>query len=280
MIEEVADRLRRREQAFSEQVERGEVEAAGRIEASFADVERRQVEKLKRVVEREGERYAEAAGQQFDVVVKAAREEAATRLSRELDRAVETFVRQSDSVFAERLAQTADAGQQRLEARLRQAQSAFERQRDELQETFAERVSEAEADLRRMLGAFAAEAEAERASLEARLAELAPRGLGGRPARVLTNTGLTTRGRDRPLQNEHAPHCGRHDGAPRPRRRTRQGEVLAPSRADGGRLPPAARREARRGARCRPARGGRAVGRPHLAAAARSCSSLAPQPLR
>ena len=107
--------------------------------------------------------------------MKAAREEAAGRLSRELDRAVETFVRQSDSVFAERLGQTADAGQQRLEARLRQAQSAFERQWDELAESFAQRVAEADADLRRTLGAFFAEAEAERSTLEARLSELARR---------------------------------------------------------------------------------------------------------
>ena len=62
--------------------------------------------------------------------MRSAREEAATRLSRELDRAVETFARQADAVFAERLAQVGDAGQQRLEQRLRQAQNAFERQRE------------------------------------------------------------------------------------------------------------------------------------------------------
>ena len=101
-----------------------------------------------------------------------AREEAAGRLSRELDRAVETFVRQADAVFAERLAQTGDAGQQRLEQRQRQAQAAFERQRDELVASFQERVAAADAELRRMLGAFAAEAEAERAAIAKRLAEL------------------------------------------------------------------------------------------------------------
>ena len=62
MIEEIADRLRRREQALMEQVERGESEAASRIEMSFADIERRQVEQLQRVISREAERYAEAAG--------------------------------------------------------------------------------------------------------------------------------------------------------------------------------------------------------------------------
>jgi hypothetical protein len=172
VIEEIAERLRKREQALSEQVDRAETEAARRIEASFADIERRQLEHLQRAVAREAERHAEAAGVQFDTTMRSAREEAAGRLSRELDRAVETFVRQADAVFAERLSQVGDAGQQRLEQRLRQAQTAFERQREELVASFQERVAAADADLRRTLGAFAAEAEAERAAIAERLAEL------------------------------------------------------------------------------------------------------------
>lgn len=175
VIEEIADRLRRREQALTEQIERAEVEASRRIESSFADVERRQLEQLQRLVSREAERYAEAAGAQFDGAMKTAREEAAGRLSRELDRAVETFVRQADAVFAERLSQTVDAGQQKLEKRQRQSQAEFERQRDELIASFSERVAAADAELRRTLGAFAAEAEAERATLAGRLAELSRR---------------------------------------------------------------------------------------------------------
>jgi hypothetical protein len=172
VIEEIAERLRRREQALTEQVDRAETEAVRRIEASFADIERRQLEQLQRAIAREAERHADAAGIQFDATMKSAREEAAGRLSRELDRAVETFVRQADAVFAERLAQTGEAGQQRLEQRQRQAQAAFERQRDELVASFQERVASADADLRRMLGAFAAEAEAERSAIADRLADL------------------------------------------------------------------------------------------------------------
>jgi hypothetical protein len=172
VIEEIAERLRRREQALTEQVERAETEAARRIETSFADIERRQLEQLQRAIAREAERHAEAAGVQFDSTMRSAREEAAVRLSRELDRAVETFVRQADSVFAERLAQVGDAGQQRLEQRQRQAQAEFERQREELVAAFQDRVSAADADLRRTLGAFAAEAEAERSAIAERLAEL------------------------------------------------------------------------------------------------------------
>ena len=173
VIEEIAERLRLREQALGEQIERGETDAARRIEASFADIERRQVEHLQRIISREGERYAEAAGLQFEQMIKGAREEAAGRLARELDRAVETFVRQADTVFAERLTHTGDAGQQRLEARLRQSQSAFDRQRDELTESFARRIADADAELRRTLGSLVAEAESERLVLETRLLELA-----------------------------------------------------------------------------------------------------------
>ncbi len=173
VIEEIAERLRLREQALAEQIERGESDAVRRIEASFADIERRQVEHLQRIVSREGERYAEAATLQFEQMMKGAREDAAGRLARELDRAVETFVRQADTVFAERLAHTGDAGQQRLEARLRQSQSAFDRQRDEVTESFARRIADADGDLRRTLGSLVADAESERSVLEARLLELA-----------------------------------------------------------------------------------------------------------
>ena len=122
---------------------------------------------------REGERHTEAASLQFEQQIKGAREEAAGRLARELDRAVDSFVRQADAIFAERLTHTGDAGQQRLDARLRQSQAAFDRQRDELSESFARRIADADAELRRTLGSLVADAEAERSVLEGRLLELA-----------------------------------------------------------------------------------------------------------
>ena len=126
------------------------------------------------MVTREAERYAEAAGQQFEGTLRAAREEAAARLARELDRAAERFVRQAESVFAERLSHTGDTGQQRLEARQRQAQTSSTPARGAGGDV-ANRVAAADAELRRMLGAVAAEAESERMALETRLAELARR---------------------------------------------------------------------------------------------------------
>jgi hypothetical protein len=107
--------------------------------------------------------------------MRAAREEAAVRLSRELDRAVDSYVRQADMVIAERLSNTGEAGQQRLEQRQRQALAQLERQQEELVSSFADRVRAADAELRRTLGAFAADAEAQRAALAERLSELSRR---------------------------------------------------------------------------------------------------------
>ena len=174
-IEEVAERLGRRERSLAEQIERAEGEARGRVESAFADLERRQVEHAERLVARETARHAEAAAVQFEVAAKTSREEAARRLSRELDRAVVTVTRQADALFAERLNQIAEQGAQRLEGRLRQAQTGFERQRDEVVAAVTQRLADADVELRKTLGAIVAEAEAERSVLEARLHQLARR---------------------------------------------------------------------------------------------------------
>lgn len=182
-LHEVAERLRQRERDLKEQVEREETEAVGRIQAAFAQIERRQVEHVERTVGREAARLAEAAALQFDAVVKAAREEAARRLSRELDRAVATFARQAETVLAERMAQVGEAGGQRFEKRLRQITAGLERHRDEFIESLERRLAETEAALREQRQALVAETEAERSVLEARLRELA-RGIDEAVARA------------------------------------------------------------------------------------------------
>jgi hypothetical protein len=58
-LHEVAERLRRRERDFQEQIQREAGEAADRLQLGLADVERRQVEQLERVVAREAQRYSE-----------------------------------------------------------------------------------------------------------------------------------------------------------------------------------------------------------------------------
>jgi hypothetical protein len=104
--------------------------------------------------------------------VKSSREDAARRLSRELDRAVEVFAREAEAVLAERLAHVGDAGAQRLERRLTEATNVLERQRDEWLTALDTRIVELESDVRRRLDELAADAEAERAVLEARVQEL------------------------------------------------------------------------------------------------------------
>src|SRR5919108_144127 len=99
-------------------VEREETDVVKRIQARFADIERRQVENLERATGQAAGRFAEAAALQFDSAVKSAREDAAWRLARELDRAVHMFAREAESVLAERLAQGADIRTQRGGKRL------------------------------------------------------------------------------------------------------------------------------------------------------------------
>jgi hypothetical protein len=171
-LHELDERMRRRERELLERIEREETEATQRIHAGFEDVGRKQVEQLQRIVERATVSYSDDAAQQFAGVVKASREDAARRLSRELDRAVEVFAREAEAVLAERLAHVGDAGAQRLERRLADATSALERQRDERLGALDTRMEELEAEIRRRLADLGADAEAERAVIEARLQEL------------------------------------------------------------------------------------------------------------
>jgi hypothetical protein len=174
-LHELNDRIRRRERSLTEQIDRAETEAVGRIQSTFADVERRQVEQLQRVLDRATTSYSDAASQQFADTVRASREAAATRLSRELDRAVQSFAREAERVLAERLAHVGDIGAQRLDKRLTQIVAGLDRQRVEAISTFEQRLLGAEQELRQRIEALGADAEAERAILEARLHDLARR---------------------------------------------------------------------------------------------------------
>ena len=171
-LNELDERMRRRERELVERIEREEVEAVQRIRAGFEDAARRQVEHMERVVARATQAYGDEAAQQFATVAKAAREDAARRLARELERAVEVFAREAEAVLAERLAQVGDAGAQRLERRMTEVTKGLERQRDEWTAALDQRVTELEADIRRRLDELNADADAERGVLEARLQEL------------------------------------------------------------------------------------------------------------
>ena len=171
-LHEVAERLRHRERELSERITSEEAEAIQRIQAGFSDIERRQLDQLKRVVDRTANAFSEAVSQQFDAVIKTAREDAAQRLARELDRAVAHFAKEAQGVLAEQLAHVADAGGQRLERKLSQIGSTLEHERDELVAELQRRVGDAEVELRSQVQALAADAEAERTVLNARLQDL------------------------------------------------------------------------------------------------------------
>jgi hypothetical protein len=171
-LHEVAERLRQRERELRERIAAEEAEAIQRIQAGFVDIERRQLDQLKRVVERTAATFSEAVSKQFGDAIRNARDDAAQRLSRELDRAVEHFAKEAQSVLAERLAHVADAGGQRLERKLSQIGTTLENGRDELVAELQRRIADAEVELRSQVQALAADAEAERTVLNARLQEL------------------------------------------------------------------------------------------------------------
>ncbi len=93
-IDEITERLRAREEAIAEGIEQAETDARARLELSLIDFERRQTERLERVTEREIERHAQIAATAFDERMREIREESATKLSRELDRAAELMMRE------------------------------------------------------------------------------------------------------------------------------------------------------------------------------------------
>lgn len=171
-LHELDERLRRRERELVERVEREEVDAAARVRSDFDDIVRRQVEQMERIVARATSTYTDEAATQVANLVKTSREDAARRLSRELDRSVEVFAREAEAVLAERLAHVGDSGAQRLERKLEDATKVLERQRDEWLAALDARIGEVESDVRRRLEELAADAEAERAIMEARLQEL------------------------------------------------------------------------------------------------------------
>jgi hypothetical protein len=71
------------------------------------------------------------------------------------------------------MTQLGDAGGMRLEKKLGQVAEGLERQREEFVASVTSRLNDVEADFRGRLAALAAEEEAERAALEARLGEIA-----------------------------------------------------------------------------------------------------------
>jgi hypothetical protein len=170
-LHQVSDRMTARERDLVQRIEREETDASRRIQSSFSEVERRQVEQLERVLDRAAGNFVDAATHQFDGTIRAAREDAARRLQRELERAVQRFAREGESLLAERMTQLGESGGLRLEKKLGQVEAGLERERDEFVATLSRRLREVEADFRERLMSLVEE---ERV-LGERLAELTRR---------------------------------------------------------------------------------------------------------
>jgi hypothetical protein len=103
-LEEITERLRTRETAVAESIERAETDVRARLDILLVEWEKRQTDRLERVTEREIERHAQIASLAFDERMREIKETATTQLRRELDRAIEALSR-------EELVQRLDAGQ-------------------------------------------------------------------------------------------------------------------------------------------------------------------------
>ena len=177
--------LRRRERELRELIEREETDAMQRIQAGFADVERRQVEQLERILDARDDELL----RRRDAAVRRRDQGVARGLRRRGSRASSTapsqaFAREAQSVLAEQLAQVGDTGAQRLEQRLARStpdsSASAPRRSPKLRAAARSRPS---TSCGGASTSFAADTEAERAVLEARLRELAtPDRRGARPA--------------------------------------------------------------------------------------------------
>jgi chromosome segregation ATPase len=150
-LHEVADRLRNRERTLAEQIERELAESVRKVSDSFGDVERRLVEQVERSVAREAARLTEEAAIEFNSAIRTTREEAARRLSRELDRAIESFSRQAERLLGDRLAEIGQSGGGQIERRLQNVISEMERRQEEFFSQLERRMAQAETTLRQRM---------------------------------------------------------------------------------------------------------------------------------
>ncbi len=174
-IQDVAERLTRREREVMERVEREETEIQRRIQTGAAEIERKQLEQLQRFTERTVSSVSDDHASQFDDAMRVAREEAARRLHRELERGVEAYARRSQSMLDDRLRALSDESAGKIDTRMK---TAFEEMRERADRSWAaleKRVADFELELRARLENLSIETESARPSLEARSRRVPPR---------------------------------------------------------------------------------------------------------
>jgi hypothetical protein len=150
-LHEVGERIRSRERALREQIDREEADARTRLASGLADAEKRHLAALERAFDRAATRLSEYAEKQFDTQIRESREKAAERLSRELEKAIEQFARQAEQDVANRIddvaRQTADKLQKRISDAARTGEAQHELAADrvrQLMERLEEAISAAE----------------------------------------------------------------------------------------------------------------------------------------
>ena len=172
-LHEVADRLRQRERELRERVAAEEAEAIERIQAGFADIERRQLDQLKRVVER-------TAGELLRGGLEAVRRRDPQRARRRGSSASHASSTAPSTTSPRRRKESLRSGSPTSptpaasgsSASSPQVASSLEHERDELVAELQRRIGDAEVELRARVQALAADAEAERTVSNARLQEL------------------------------------------------------------------------------------------------------------
>jgi gas vesicle protein len=171
-LHEVGERLRMRERALREQIEREEVEARSRLVAGLDEAQRRHLAQLERALDRAATRLSEEANKRFDTEIRASREKSAERLSRELDKSIEQFVRQAEKEVSDRIAELARETGDRVQRRVTDVGRAAEAQHEVAADRLrlvSERLDEAFAAAEERISAFEAQVELE---LETKLGAL------------------------------------------------------------------------------------------------------------
>ena len=98
------------------------------LASETADVERRALEQLERLIERATLRLSEDAERRFDAQLRESREKTADRLSRELELQMETFSRSAEKEVATRIAEAAQASALKLQRQIDDVVRAAEAQ--------------------------------------------------------------------------------------------------------------------------------------------------------
>jgi hypothetical protein len=171
-IQDIAERLGRREHEILERVEREENELQRRIQAGVAEIERRQLEQLQRFAERTVSSVSDDHARQFDDAMRDAREEASRRLHRELERGVEAFSRRAETMLGDRMRTLSDQNASKMKARMNAGLEELHTRADQSWAALEKRVADFELELRARLENLGSESESARSTLEARAHQL------------------------------------------------------------------------------------------------------------